>query len=86
MAVFRIEDFLLTFKKALSVLKLDPALTDELKALFETIQIRFTLFVKFEEIWNEKIKMQDRFPLSKDTAKKLKNMAWLIFVIAKSIS
>ena len=59
---------------------------EELKGIFETIQIRYTLFVKFEEIWNEKIKMQDRFPLSKDTAKKLKNMAWLIFIIAKSIS
>jgi len=42
------------------------------------------MFVKFEEIWTEKINLHDRYPLSKDTSQKLKNMAWLIFVIAKS--
>ena len=72
------------FKKYLASAKIDSALLEELYVIYETISIRYSLFVKFEEIWTEKIKMQDRYPLSHDTSQQLKNIAWLIFVIAKS--
>jgi len=74
----------MTFKRMLGSLKFDPMLTEELIMLYESISIRYSIFVKFEEIWTDKIKMQDRFPLSKDTSQKLKNISWLIFIIAKS--
>jgi hypothetical protein len=74
----------MAFKKFMAHLKFDQNLIEDLMITFESISIRYSLFVKFEEIWTEKIKMQDRFPLSKDTSQQLKNMSWLIFIIAKS--
>lgn len=64
---------------------MDQNVVDELRTLYEHISVKYTVFTKFEEIWVDKIKMQDWYPLNKDSAFKLKNMAWLLFVIAKSI-
>ena len=75
---------MLTFRRFLGSLKLDANLVEDLKNLLENFSIRYTMFMKFEEIWSDKVKMQDRYPLNQDTAKRLKDVAWLIFVIAKS--
>jgi hypothetical protein len=36
---------------------MDTVLSEDLHLIYETISIRYSLFVKFEEIWTDKIKM-----------------------------
>ena len=43
----------MTFKKFIITIKLDIKLSDELKDLYESITVNYTVFVKFEEIWAE---------------------------------
>jgi hypothetical protein len=73
-------------KKYIEAVKIDNTVIQEIQPIIQSIVISFNLFRKFDTIMTEKIKLADKYPLSKDTAKKIKELAWLIFILVKSNS
>lgn len=73
-------------KKYIEAVKIDTTVIQEIQPIMQSIIISYSLFRKFDMIISEKIKLADKYPLSKDTAKKIKELAWLIFILVKSIS
>ncbi len=69
-------------KQFIDILKLDNSVLDDCKNLIDEFQLSLTLFTKFDEMW-KRLGIKDRY-LNKEVEIKLRNIAWLIFIIAKS--
>jgi 5,10-methylenetetrahydrofolate reductase len=71
--------------------KIDSIVADECKSLIEDFTLSHTLYLKFADIWqtlgikNKTIKIQPSVtPInSENSAIKLREMAWLLFITAK---
>lgn len=83
-STFRIEDFIMSMKYFIEVVKLDAEVLEDCKNLIDDFQLALTLYNKFNEIW-KKLGIKDKY-LNKDCEGKIKNFAWLIFITAKSKS
>ena len=68
-------------KSFIEQVKLDKVVVSECQILIKNFGLAMTVFTKFEEIW-KKIGIKDK-SLNKDCALKIRNLAWIMFIIAK---
>lgn len=62
--------------------KLDEQTSREIKEIMDELSVSITLYSKFQEIWG-RLKIADK-TLNRESSERMKAMAWLIFITAKS--
>lgn len=68
-------------KQYIGYVRLDSEVMDYCSKLLNDFSLATTMFNKFDEVWR-KIHIKDR-TMSKDCEGRLRNLAWLIFIIAR---
>ena len=63
--------------------QLDASVVDDLRQTIEDLNSSLYFYNKFNELWAT-LKVQDR-SLSKDSEGKIRNLSWLIFIIARGM-